>query len=165
MSLVPGFFEHLNSRSISSSVFPGAMIVAAHPDDEVVGAGGILPYLKDPTIVHVTDGAPRNLQDATSYGFYSRESYARVRREEALAALSCAGVMHNRCIQLRYIDQEASLNMIGLICRLARLIENIKPQVIVTHAFEGGHPDMIQRLLHHGLPAGFWRNRGKLCLI
>jgi hypothetical protein len=38
------------------------LLVAAHPDDEVMGAGAQLPHLSGIRIIHVTDDAPRNLR-------------------------------------------------------------------------------------------------------
>ncbi|MBV9250682.1 MAG: hypothetical protein JO227_15715, partial [Acetobacteraceae bacterium] len=35
-------------------------VVVAHPDDETVGAGASLRLFRDLTLVHVTDGAPRD---------------------------------------------------------------------------------------------------------
>ena len=39
-------------------------VVAAHPDDETIGAGASLGLLRTPVLVHVTDGAPRSGHDA-----------------------------------------------------------------------------------------------------
>lgn len=83
----------INIRRIFAA--PVAVIVA-HPDDETVGAGAHLARTREselgPTIIHVTDGAPRNMSDALAAGFTTREDYARARRRELLAALNLAGI-------------------------------------------------------------------------
>ncbi len=109
------------------------LIVAAHPDDETIGAGGVLPELGDVTVVHVTDGAPRS-----SAG---REEYARARRAELLDALALAGIGAGRVRELGLVDQEASLNLARLAEALAALIDEVRPATVLTHPYEGGHPD------------------------
>ena len=58
------------------------LVVAAHPDDETIGAGGMLGRMANPYVLHVTDGAPRNPDFARAAGYRSREEYARARRRE-----------------------------------------------------------------------------------
>jgi LmbE family N-acetylglucosaminyl deacetylase len=116
------------------------LLVAAHPDDEVLGAGSRLGELGKLTIVHVTDGAPRNMSDARRSGFSSREQYAQARRRELLAALA-AGRVAARAIELKIPDQEASHHLPELARRLAATLREVQPDLVLTHAYEGGHPD------------------------
>jgi LmbE family N-acetylglucosaminyl deacetylase len=116
-------------------------LVLAHPDDETVGAAALLLRGRDTSVVHVTDGAPRDLRDARAAGLATREEYARVRREERAAALSVAGLPAERVHDLGIVDQEASLSLASLARRMAELLSALGPEVIITHPYEGGHPD------------------------
>lgn len=109
------------------------IVVAAHPDDETIGLGGQLSSMRDVTLVHVTDGAPRSRPDW--------KSYAQARRAELLAAANIAGVPEQRCIGIGIADQEASTHLVELTCALSRLFAELAPQIIFTHPYEGGHPD------------------------
>jgi len=67
-------FARICSTGDDSRAAPSAMAVVAHPDDETVGAGALLDRLDDVVVVHVTDGAPRDLADARSAGWRARRS-------------------------------------------------------------------------------------------
>ena len=119
------------------------LIVAAHPDDEVLGAG-IWIHRHPGTsvhIVHITDGSPRNTRTARDLGFRDRKSYARARRRELADALSLAGVPSARCTQLTFVDQEAYLHLPEMIDEVDALIARLRPDQVFSPAYEGGHPD------------------------
>jgi N-acetylglucosamine malate deacetylase 2 len=125
--------EALSSRA--------TLIVAAHPDDETVGAGSLLPRLHRPIIVTVTDGAPRSPDDAERAGCATREEYAGLRRRELCAALEIAGIGEDQLRGAGIVDQEASLEMAYLTLKLVDLLRELRPSFLLTHPYEGGHPD------------------------
>jgi LmbE family N-acetylglucosaminyl deacetylase len=127
--------------STNSAARLKAAVVAAHPDDDVAGAGARIARLPGAHVVFVTDGSPRNLYDATRLGFKTQAEYAAARSREAVAALAIAGLPAKRAIFIGFTDQEASLNLIELSRTLARHVEAMQPDLILTHAYEGGHPD------------------------
>jgi LmbE family N-acetylglucosaminyl deacetylase len=115
------------------------IVVAAHPDDETLGMGGQLARWRELTLVHLTDGAPRDLTDARREGFETEHEYAAARRhelDEALNALSEAPV---RRLAYECPDQEAILHLKLLTLRLVRDLAGAS--MVVTHPYEHGHPD------------------------
>jgi LmbE family N-acetylglucosaminyl deacetylase len=117
-----------------------AAVVVAHPDDETIGCGALLARLPGVLLVHVTDGAPRDLVDAGRLGFPSVESYAAARRRELEAALAVGGVEAER-VDFAIPDKEAVRHLAPLARKLTDLFEGRGVRLALTHAFEGGHPD------------------------
>jgi LmbE family N-acetylglucosaminyl deacetylase len=117
------------------------LLVAAHPDDETISAGALLSSLREPMLIHVTDGAPRNMFDALASGFSSRTDYLNKRRSELLCALAHAGISTEQTAQLGFVDQEASLKLVEITCALFERLQLIQPDAVITHSYEGGHPD------------------------
>lgn len=126
-------------RRSSASPRAAVALVAAHPDDEVLGIGGRLAELGTLTLVHLTDGAPRDMTDARSAGFSSREAYARARREELDRALIAAGATLERQIELGVIDQESPFELPAITRELIPILASA--ECVITHPYEGGHPD------------------------
>ena len=132
-------FETLSRPSSDGSV-PVALL-AAHPDDETIGASALLARSPNACVIFVTDGAPRDtrLWPETIQG--SREQYAAIRREEAERALAHAGIAARQITWLGGVDQEAIFTIPQLLARLRHVVEEVRPELLVTHPYEGGHPD------------------------
>jgi len=116
-------------------------VVVAHPDDETIGCGAVLARLDGVTLVVVTDGAPRDLVDARRYGFGSALAYADARSRELATAARIALVRRDRIIELGIEDQGATERAAEMAAGIARLIVSRGIRIVLTHAFEGGHPD------------------------
>lgn len=117
------------------------LVLAAHPDDETIGASALLSRFPQSTVVFLTDGAPQDTRLWSSGFRGSREEYAEIRRQEAIRALGYAGISEQRIFCLGGIDQEAAFEISLMAERFAKLLTELRPGLIVTHAYEGGHPD------------------------
>lgn len=128
-------------NGLAKPVGVSVMVVAAHPDDEIIGAGGHIHLWRDLTVVHVTDGAPIDPRFARDAGFATASSYASARKQEAKAALAVIALPAERIISLAFNDLETSTNLVEIEKQLSDLLLRVRPDIIVTHAYEGGHPD------------------------
>lgn len=135
------FFRDLTGDARASCDARHVAVVVAHPDDETIGCGAQLGRLRQATIVVLTDGAPRDLHDAHQYGFRTAEEYAQAREREHLDALAIAGASLARSQRLRVADQCAAFRLPQITRRLMRLFAARQIRVVLTHAYEGGHPD------------------------
>jgi N-acetylglucosamine malate deacetylase 2 len=121
------------------------LLIAAHPDDETLSAGVLLARLRrwggPLRVLHLTDGAPRDRRFWHAELTGGPEAYARARREELRRALALAGVAADRLDGLGLVDQEAAYHLPELARRLAARCAELRPELVLTHAYEGGHPD------------------------
>lgn len=127
------------ARSVMASPAPKVILVGAHPDDETIGAGILLTLLPDVSLVHVTDGAPRNTPMVIKLGLSSLAEYAELRRQETVSALDAAGVHAGSFTTIGIADQEAVNNMGLMTGKLIDLLPG--HDLVITHAYEGAHPD------------------------
>lgn len=118
------------------------LVLVAHPDDECVMCGGLLQRMRHPSVVYATDGSP---QDPYFWGAYgSREAYSRLRQKEARRALARVGVNDVEFLaarEKRLVDQELFRNLGVAYDLLMNEVERLRPEAILTLAYEGGHPD------------------------
>ncbi|HWN69358.1 MAG TPA: PIG-L family deacetylase [Haliangium sp.] len=126
------------------------LVVAAHPDDETIGAAALMTRLERCHVFHITDGAPHDRSLWTSPGARTRGDYARIRRAEVARALALAGLEPRCASSLGVGDLEATRALTTIAQRVAALITMVRPDFVVTHAYEGGHPD------HDAASFGAW---------
>jgi LmbE family N-acetylglucosaminyl deacetylase len=115
------------------------VLIVAHPGDETLACAGLLPRLADVCVLHVTDGAPRNSGDARRHGFTHWADYARARRKELESAAAIAGIPAAAMKSLGVPDQGAAMQLAMLTRAMLGFIAGA--ELVLTHAYEGGHPD------------------------
>jgi LmbE family N-acetylglucosaminyl deacetylase len=111
-----------------------AIILVAHPDDETIGMGARLRMFTQLMLVHLTDGAPLAQDDDGTQA----DEHRQVRAAELEEALACLGVVSRR-LHLNQRDQGAAFEMVQTARILRVLLRHFK--LVITHAYEGGHPD------------------------
>ena len=133
--------ERLAAPADSLLPLPRVLVVLAHPDDEVLALGSRLERYRESRLLCVTDGAPRDGEDAQAHGFTNLEAYREARREELTKALAQAGLPPDASRSLAIPDKEAAFHLAALTEAVAREIAEFQPEAVLTHPYEGGHPD------------------------
>lgn len=120
---------------------PRTLMAFAHPDDETIGAGAVLARLPRVRLLCATDGAPLDRRWWGDPSCASRADYASLRRRELEAALALADVPPADVVQLPHPDQGLSLRLAELSHEVRATLQDEGPEVVLTHPYEGGHPD------------------------
>lgn len=140
-----------NTRAFCASIarreplhgFTQVVFVGAHADDEVIGYGTVLSQIPNALAIQVTDSAPKvpkHIEDPAAAERFKTRIRA-VRRDELTAALNLAGHNPARRECLGEADQDVMNRMGATAAALAERFEKNKIAFVLTHAYEGGHPD------------------------
>jgi len=126
------------AASAGDLVPPGArlVVVAPHPDDEILACGGLLQLLaRPPLLVAVTDGEASHPGSAA----WPPERLRATRPGETLAALACLGIDAAPMLRLGIPDGGVKAAEADLAQQLAGIVE--PGDVLVTTWRYDGHPD------------------------
>jgi LmbE family N-acetylglucosaminyl deacetylase len=119
------------------------LIIVAHPDDEAVTCAALMQRMREPYVLFCTDGAPLDPYFWSRYG--SREAYSLLRQKEARVALSHVGVTRVEFLKTRsgehITDQQLFRRLPGAIDAALEVVSHVRPEALLTLAYEGGHPD------------------------
>ena len=104
------------------------LIIAAHPDDEVLGCGGtIAKHVSEGNKVHsvfMADGVRSRLNQ--------REEDFKIRKDASKSAQSLLGITSTH--YLDFPDNKMdSISLLSITQKLEPIIENLKPSIIFTH--------------------------------
>jgi N-acetylglucosamine malate deacetylase 2 len=123
---------------------PGrVLLLAAHPDDETLACAGLLQRCAEALVIFAVDGAPPHYGFEKQFG--SLPKYSDLRFREAERALRYVP----RCSVRRlatpdnsgFVDQHLFLSLADAFASLLQIAGPFSPDLIVSHAFEGGHID------------------------
>jgi N-acetylglucosamine malate deacetylase 2 len=123
--------------------FRRVLVFVAHPDDEAIACGALLQRASASLVVFATDGA------APHYGFErkfgSLQKYSAERFREAAQALALIpNCLFRRLLHqngTHFQDQHLFLDLVEAFMALCQAIRAFAPDVLVSHAYEGGHID------------------------
>ncbi len=120
------------------------LVIVAHPDDEAVTCGALMQRMREAVVLFCTDGAPLDAYFWTRHG--SREAYAALRQKEAQSALAMVGVNHVQFLRAPrsgqpITDQHLFEHLDEAIAGVLQAVDHIRPEALLTLAYEGGHPD------------------------
>lgn len=116
------------------------VIVAPHPDDEVLGCGGLMQQLVEENCRIIILAATNGTQSHPHSTKYSQAQLNDLRPQETLDALNSLGVSdHSERIALNLMDGQIHLQTEQLKQALSRIVQP-EDILICSYAFDG-HPD------------------------
>ena len=131
IAISPSFPNDAASR-MSSTPLLDYLVIAAHPDDAEIGAGGTILALKSQGarvgVLDLTDGEP------TPHGT------PEIRQKETVAATAILGLDWRGNLGL---PNRALIADLDGRHKVASMIRHLRPRVLLTHYWEDAHPDHV----------------------
>ncbi|HEX9161692.1 MAG TPA: PIG-L deacetylase family protein [Thermoanaerobaculia bacterium] len=131
--------------------FERTLVVAPHPDDESLGAGGLIAHVArrgaNVRVVFLTHGEnnpwpQRIARRRWHISDHDRREWGRARRREAKRALIALGVPPQAAIFLEYPDDGLpQLEKNALPETIARVLREFRPTLLVIPSADDFHPD------------------------
>ncbi|MBV9106332.1 MAG: PIG-L family deacetylase [Verrucomicrobia bacterium] len=110
-------------------------VFAPHPDDEIIGAFSILRRCRAASfLVFVTDGAPAKTGN-------ERATLQCERQGESEKIALFLGIPRDHLYRIGIPDQETVFQLPRLIVSVFQLLWELRPDIVIIPAYEGGHPD------------------------
>ena len=120
---------------------PRCSVIVAHASDEIFGAGCLISKLMDVTILHVTDGIGVELDQRGQASLQESAHQAERIHEESVAALRLANVPEDKVIDFALPQYALSQRLTYLTRKITSFLQQSRANIILTHPYEGGHPD------------------------
>lgn len=120
------------------------LVIAAHPDDEILGLGATLHrHRKDGDKIMVTYVTNGTAGEGASWKTKVNDSkiIAEVRFNEGLKGLKLLDILERNILCLGYPDAGTHRYLKNIARDLNKLIKKTKPKRIYVHCIEGGHSD------------------------
>jgi LmbE family N-acetylglucosaminyl deacetylase len=127
------------------------LIVAAHPDDEVLGCGGtIARYAQEGRSVHVllmADGEGSRAPEAASSGDVGRMAARNAAAQAACGILGCASV-ESLALPDNRLD---GLDLLDVVKKIESFIDRYRPSTLLTH--HSGDVNIDHQVVHEAVIA------------
>ena len=125
------------------------LVIAAHPDDEVLGCGGSMAkWIKTGNEVHLLIMA----EGATSRGKHrDRESCSEELSILAKSVKQAADILGVKSVKmLDYPDNRMdSVDLLDVVKSVEEIVEKLKPELVVTH--HAGDLNIDHQIVHHAV--------------
>ena len=125
------------------------LVIAAHPDDEVLGCGGSMAkWIKAGNELHLLIMA----EGATSRGKHrDRESYSKKLSILAKSTKKAADILGVKSVKmLDYPDNRMdSVDLLDVVKSVEEIVEKLKPELVVTH--HAGDLNIDHQIIHQAV--------------